>query len=73
MCWPEAGRGSCNVGRLRLRLGGFLVLGLAAGTARAARFAVDSVTAIHRVKGACHLIVVSVVASVAADHGLPDW
>ena len=104
-----------DVGRRWLRLGGLLVLGFAAGTARAARLAVelpirpaghllgslasgaplpqvpvaplasfsldsllalafaagfagDSVAAIHRVSGACHVI----VARVAAEHALPD-
>ena len=100
-----------DVGRLRLRPGGLLVLGFAAGTARAARFAVElpirpagllpgslapgaplprvpaaplagfsldlrlalSVAAIHRVRGACHVIVALLVARVAAERGLPDW
>ena len=43
--WPEAGRGELHfeidVGRLRRRLGGLPVLGLTAGTARAARPSVD--------------------------------
>ena len=99
----------------RLRLGGLLVLGLAAGTARAARLAVelpigaaglllgslasgaplprlpaaplagfsldprlvlsvavDSAAAVHRVRGACHVIVAPLVARVAAEHRLPD-
>ena len=36
-------------------------------------FAVDSGAAIHRVKGACHVIVAPLVARVAAEHSLPDW
>ena len=31
--------------------------------------AVDSVATIHRVKGACHVI----VAPLVAEHGLADW
>ena len=100
-----------DVGRLLLRSGGLLVLGFAAGTARAARLAVEhpirpagflpgslasraplprvpaaplagfsldprlalSVAAIHRVRGACHVIVAPLVTRVAAEHGLPDW
>ena len=34
--------------------------------------AVDCVAAIHRVTGACHVIVAPFVARVAAEHGLPD-
>ena len=58
------------------------MLGLAPGTARAAPLAgfsldpllvvsvaVDCVAAIHRVKGACHVI----VAPLVAEHGLADW
>ena len=35
--------------------------------------AVDSVAAIHRVKGACHVIVAPLMARGAAEHGLADW
>ena len=100
-----------DVGRLRLRPSGLLVLGLPAGTARAARLAVEHpirtagllpgslasraplprvpaaplagfsldprlalfVATIHRVRGACHVIVAPLVTRVAAEHGLPDW
>ena len=35
--------------------------------------AVDSGAAIHRVKGACHVIVAPLVARGAAEHGVADW
>ena len=35
--------------------------------------AVDSVAAIHRVKGACHVIVAPLMARGVAEHGVADW